>query len=438
MGHCHLYHKSQSPTPMIGLVDCNNFFVSCERVFRPELEARPVIVLSNNDGCAVAISNEAKALGIKRGMPYFKIKSLCDRHGIAVLSGNHRLYGDISARVMATLSALSAADIEVYSVDEAFIPIDSSIGDAAEYGRYVVSRVRKLTGIPSSMGIAPTKTLAKIAARFAKKYPAYKGACVIDSEAKRRKALELTTAADIWGIGRRQGRKLAERGITTALQFAELPGEWVRRTFTVTGHRTWQELNGVACILHEPVAPDKQTITSSRSFATDIYEFEELRKAVCAFTSIIGRKLRRQQSVAAEVTVYLCTNRFHEHEPQYYNTATVRLPDATDYTPSLAEAATEALRAVYREGYGFKKAGVTVSHISPRSVVQPNLFADTVRDEKRRRLMKVIDSINGATVRGNCVRMASVGAGLDDMVRREHDSRLYTLRLSDIIQVKTH
>lgn len=409
---------------MIGLIDCNNFFVSCERVFRPDLATRPVIVLSNNDGCAVALSNEAKALGLTRGTPYFKIKGLCERNNVAVLSGNHRLYSDMSSRVMATLSALTDADIEVYSIDEAFIPIDPALGDMAEFGRYVVSRVRKITGIPTSMGIAPTKTLAKIGARFAKRYPAYKGACLIDTEEKRLKALKLTPVGDVWGIGRRQERKLLERGITTALQFAELPGEWVQRIFTVTGYRTWQELNGVACIAHEPAAPEKQTITSSRSFATDIRDFEELRKAVCAFTSIIGRKLRCQQSVAAEVAVYLCTNRFHEHEPQYYNTATVRLLDATDYTPHLADAATKALHAVYREGYGFKKAGVTVSRISPRAAVQPSLFADTAREEKRRRLMQVVDDINGTVPRSNCVKMASVGPALDTPTRHTHPLRL--------------
>lgn len=422
---------------MIALIDCNNFFVSCERVFRPELAKRPVIVLSNNDGCAVALSNEAKAIGLKRGDPYFKIKEVCERHNVTILSGNHRLYGDISSRVMATLHSLSEAELEVYSIDEAFMPISPTLGDPAEFGRYIVEEVRKQTGIPVSIGIAPTKTLAKVAARFAKKFPGYKGACIIDTEEKRIKALSLTEASDVWGIGRRLKRKLADRGIETALHIAELSEENARRLFNATTMRTWQELNGVACIAHEPVAPDKQTISSSRSFATDVYDFEELRKAVCSFATIIGRKLRRQDSVTAEVSAFLCTNRFHERDPQYFNTATIRLADPTDYTPALAEAATRAIRSIFRPGYGFKKAGVSVSRISPRNLVQRNLFADTAGDERKARLMQVMDAINNNTVQGNCVRIASMGNGLDDMVRREHDSRLYTMRLSDIIEVHT-
>ena len=233
---------------MFALVDCNNFFVSCERVFRPELASRPVIVLSNNDGCAVALSNEAKALGLKRGNPYFKVKDICERHGVAVLSGNHRLYGDMSSRVMATLQALTDAPLEVYSIDEAFIVIPEGVGDVADFGRYVVERVKRLTGIPTSMGIAPTKTLAKVAARFAKKYPGYKGACLIDSEEKRLKALALTEVGEVWGIGRRLSRKLTERGIDTALKLASLDENTVTRLFTVTGLRTWRELNGTPCI----------------------------------------------------------------------------------------------------------------------------------------------------------------------------------------------
>lgn len=422
---------------MIALIDCNNFFVSCERVFRPELAGRPVIVLSNNDGCAVAMSNEAKALGIKRGDPYFKIKSVCERNNVAVLSGNHRLYGDMSSRVMAMLHSLTDTDIEVYSIDEAFVPISPAVGDPEGFGRYVVKSVLRHTGIPVSMGIAPTKTLAKVAARFAKKHKGYRGACLIDNEEKRIKALELTQVGDVWGIGRRLTRRLTERGITTALQLANIDEARASRMFNVTTMRTWRELNGTPCITHEPVQPDKQTITSSRSFASDVRQFEELRKAVCSFATIVGRKLRKQNGVAGEVTVFLCTNRFHENEPQYYNTATVRLPDPTDYTPLLAQAATEAARAIYREGYGFKKAGVTVSRITSRATLQPNLFADTDADERRQRLMKVMDSINNNTVQGNCVRIASMGAGLDDMIRREHDSRLYTMRMSDIIEVHT-
>lgn len=422
---------------MLALIDCNNFFVSCERVFRPELVGRPVIVLSNNDGCAVALSNEAKALGLKRGDPFFKIRDLCERNGVTVISGNHRLYGDISSRVMATLQSLTEAPVEVYSIDEAFLDIPDSVGDPAEFGRYVVSEIRRLTGIPTSMGIAATKTLAKIGARFAKKYPGYRGACLIDTEEKRRKALSMVDAGDVWGIGRRLNRRLAERGITTALQMADMAEADVRRMFNVTGVNTWRELNGVSCIEHEPVAPEKQTITSSRSFASDITDFEELRKAICAFASIVGRKLRRQDGFCREVSVFLCTNRFHKESPQYYNTTSLLLGDPTNYTPHIAEAATRALRAIFIEGYGYKKAGITVSRICNRRDITANLFGDPEADARRDRLMRVVDSINNMGIRGNYVRIASMGEGLSDMTRREHDSRLYTMRLSDIIEVHT-
>lgn len=422
---------------MLALIDCNNFFVSCERVFRPELIGRPVIVLSNNDGCAVALSNEAKALGLKRGDAFFKIRDVCERNGVTVISGNHRLYGDISSRVMATLQSLTEAPVEVYSIDEAFLDIPDSVGDPAEFGRYVVREIRRITGIPTSMGIAATKTLAKIGARFAKKHPGYRGACLIDTEEKRRKALSMVDAGDVWGIGRRLNRRLAERGITTALQIADMTETDVRRMFSVTGVNTWRELNGVACIGHEPVAPEKQTITSSRSFATDITDFEELRKAICAFASIIGRKLRRQDGFCREVSVFLCTNRFHKESPQYYNTTSIRLAEPTNYTPYIAEAATRALKAIFLDGYGYKKAGITVSRICSRRGITASLFGDPEADARRDRLMRVVDSINNTGLHGNYVHIASMGEGLADMTRREHDSRLYTMRLSDIIEVHT-
>lgn len=422
---------------MIALIDCNNFFVSCERVFRPELVGKPVIVLSNNDGCAVALSNEAKSLGLKRGDAFFKIRDICERRGVAVISGNHRLYGDISSRVMATLQALTETPVEVYSIDEAFLDIPAYVGDPAEFGRYVVKEIRRLTGIPTSMGIAATKTLAKIGARFAKKYTGYRGACLIDTDEKRRKALSMVDAGDVWGIGRRLKRRLAERGIMTALQLADMAEADVNRMFSITGVNTWRELNGISCIAHEPVPPEKQTITSSRSFATDITDFEELRKAICAFSSIIGRKLRQQDGFCREVSVFLCTNRFHTDKPQYYNTNTILLADPTNYTPYIAEAATRALKSIFIEGYGYKKAGITVSRICSRCGITANLFGDHEAEARRDRLMRVVDSINSMSVQGNFVRMASMGEGLADMTRREHDSRLYTMRLSDIIEVHT-
>ena len=423
---------------MIGLADCNNFFVSCERVFQPALQGRPVIVLSNNDGCAVALSNEAKALGFKRGDPYFKIRTECDRHGVAVLSGNHRLYSDMSDRVMATLRALSSGDTEVYSVDEAFIYLDPGLGDLGEYGRYVVDTVRRHTGIPISLGIANTKTLAKVAARFAKKYAGYAGACLMDTPYKVEKALDMTPIGDVWGIGRRHRVKLCDRGINTALQFASLEADAVRRLMGITGLRTWQELHGEAVIRQELTPPERQTLTASRSFARDIYSSEEMRQAMSAFASIVGRKLRERKLMAEELKVFLATNRFHDQAPQYFNSVSVHLPEATDYTPAIAHAAATAMESIYRDGYGYKKAGITLSRLVDTRHRQLNLFTDTETDAKRRRLMEAVDRINSASAsERDRVRIASMGDGLTDLTRREHDSRLYTTRLVDIIEVNT-
>ena len=419
---------------MYGLIDCNNFFVSCERVFRPSLIGRPIIVLSNNDGCAVALSNEAKALGYKRGDAYFKIKAQAERQGVVVFSGNHRLYGDMSSRVMATLRA-EADDVEVYSIDEAFLHISPTIGDLAEYGRRLTHRVRRNTGIPVSLGISPTKTLAKMASHFAKKYPGYRGACLIDNDEKRIKALSLTPIGDVWGIGRRLCRRLGDRGITTALQFSQLDRERVRNDFTITGERTWRELNGDPCTPIEWTPPDKRSMTSSRSFAHDIYDIELLRQAVCAFATILGRKLREQSSYALDLSVYVATNRFNERASQYSNAASLTLPEPTADTPTLARAAMSLLKRVYREGYGIKKAGIVINRIVSGDGRQPSLFADLGDMARRDRLMATIDNINSSPNNPDVVRLAALGNGLGEVTRRDHASRLFTTRLSDIITI---
>lgn len=420
---------------MIGLVDCNNFFVSCERVFRPELARRPVIVLSNNDGCAVALSNEAKALGFKRGDPYFKIRRQAEAAGVIAFSGNHRLYGDMSQRVMTVLRSL-VEEIEVYSVDEAFIfPEGINVGDLHEFGKYVVSKVLADTGIPVSIGFAPTKTLAKVASRFAKKYAGYGGSCVIDSDAKRRRALELTATSDVWGIGRRITRRLEMSGIVLASQFAALSEESVKSMFNIVGERTWRELNGERCIEKEDDHPAKQTITCSRSFARELTTLEQLRSAVATFADIAGRKLRAQGSFAAELAVFVCTNRFHEHEEQYFNSALYRFSEPCNDLMTLAEGAFGALKKAWREGVAVKKAGVTITRIVSREGVQPSLFADASVRERNERLMKVFDTLNASPVAPHLVRIAAMGGGVDDLVKKEHASHLYTTRLSDIIKI---
>lgn len=419
---------------MIGLVDCNNFFVSCERVFRPELIGKPVIVLSNNDGCAVALSNEAKALGFSRGNPYFQIRAEAERCGAYVFSGNHRLYGDMSKRVFDTLHSL-IDKIEVYSIDEAFFVIDKFNDNMHDYGKYIARTIRRNTGIPVSVGIAPTKTLAKIASHFAKKHPGYGGACIIDSPEKIEKALALTDIASVWGIGRRNCKKLNDHGIFTALQFARMNEARVNSLFSVTGVRTWRELNGSPCISADDISANKKTITASRTFATDISDITVLLQAISTFSAIVCRKLREQNCFALEISVFLATNRFHDREPQYYNCASLQLANPTDDTSIITRSASAILSSIYRKEFKFKRAGITLTRIAPQNAVQQSLFADHNDLARRKKLMQVIDDINASPGNHDCVHLASAGNGMTDFTRREHASRLYTTRLSDIISI---
>lgn len=419
---------------MYGLIDCNNFFVSCERVFNPVLADSPVIVLSNNDGCAVALSNEAKALGIKRGDPYFKIEDLCKDNGVYVYSGNHRLYGDMSRRVMSVLRE-HVEHLEVYSIDEAFFTAQYS-SDMAEYGRMLVKTIRRNVGIPTSVGFAPTKTLAKIAGRFAKKYTGYRFCCVIDSEEKRIKALSLTDVADVWGIGRRLCRRMDSLGVKTALDFARLPEERVRKLFNVTVVRTWMELNGTPCIEPEHAEPAKKQICCSRSFDEMISDFDRLSEAVASFVTVASRRLREQKSCAGSITVFVHTNRFREDLDQYVNSASEQLDEAVADTPTLASAATRALRRVFRQGYFYKKAGVLLTDIVPADSMQQSLFKDAADRDRRRRLMDAIDRINNAGKMRDTVHIASY-RGVNRFSECHAATRLFSSRLSDIIDINT-
>lgn len=420
---------------MIGLADCNNFFVSCERVFRPALLDRPVMVLSNNDGCVVALSNEAKALGFKRGNPYFKIREQAEANGVVVFSGNHRLYEDMSGRVMTTLRSF-CDEIEVYSVDEAFIFVNDTVGDFGDFGRELVRTVRRDTGIPLSLGFASTKTLAKLASRFAKKYPGYRGVCVIDSPEKARKAMALTAIEDVWGVGRRNAPKLRRQGVTTALQLADMTEDRVLEIFDIVGVRMWKELNGISCISREIVPPQRKTIRCSCSFQDEIFELETLRTAIASYATSVGKRLRRQGVVAETIEVFVATNRFSSCRPQYFNAFELRLDDPTADTALLVAAAQKALDRVFRPGYGYKKAGVTATRCVAADSVVHSLFSDSGDIERRRRLMAALDRINASPANRHALHVASMGPGLVGLTRREHESRLYTTRLDEIIEVK--
>lgn len=392
---------------MIGLIDCNNFFVSCERLFRPDLAGKPVVVMSNNDGCAVAMSNEAKALGIKRGLPIYQLRQIINRYNVTTISGNHRMYGNISSRVMATIGSI-VPEMDIYSIDEAFIDMSLWEGKALdETGHKIVSKVRRDVGIPTSLGIAPTKTLAKIAARFAKKYPGYRGVCIIDNDDKRRKALALTGIDEVWGIARRLGKRLRQYNINTALDFAELPLSEVRRIINVMGERSWRELNGEPCIDHEAAEPLNKQICTSRSYKKSIDNPELLKEAVADYSAKVARRLREQGGCAKSVTVFIQTNSFRPELPQHFGSTTIQLDEATDDTLAITSAAVRAVDSLFRPGYAYRRAGVTVNEIVSHNAVQQNLFSVPGLREKRQRLMTAIDSINAGEDTRGMVRSAS-------------------------------
>ncbi len=419
---------------MCGLIDCNNFFVSCERIFNPSLRGVPVVVLSNNDGCVVALSNEAKALGIPRGEPYFKIKPLCDTHNVHVRSGNHRLYGDISSRVMSTVGEL-VESMEVYSIDEAFLDFGSiPVAELDLLGHEIVRRVRRNVGIPTSIGVAPSKTLAKVASRFAKKFPAYKGVCIIDNEYRRRRALEMTEISDVWGIGRRLTRRLANYGISRAIQFADRPEEDICRMVNIVGQRTWHELNGRPCIPSDISTTHRKQMCCSRSFANNITSFEEMSEAVALFATMISRRMREQRAAALSVAVFINTNSFREDLPQYCNSAERSLPEATNDTATIAKAALECLKAIYRDGFGYKRAGIFISESTDERTFQKSLFSSREERLRRRRLMQVVDDINSSSLTHDRVHIASY-TPVDSCVRCEMRSPYFTTKLSDIIQI---
>lgn len=419
---------------MYALVDCNNFFVSCERVFQPQLEGKAVVVLSNNDGCVVSRSNESKAMGIRMCTPFYQVKHLVDEGRLTACSSNYALYGDLSNRVMSIL-ADAVPKIEIYSIDEAFLHLEGISPDAVpELCRNLVMKVRKWVGVPVSIGVAPTKTLAKIASHFAKTYKGYKGVCLMDTDEKRVKALTLTPIDDVWGIGRRLAPKLMEKGIKTAYDFVQRPEEWVEANMNVNGVRTWQELQGVRCIGEETLER-RQSICTSRSFADMIHDPHELMLRVSDFAAKCAQKLREEGSAASEVTVFMYTNRFRSDLEQYYPSATVRLEVAANNTQEIVSAALKGFRTIFREGYKYKKAGVIVGGITSADAVQTSLF-DTCSEARRKhdRISKVMDSINSS---GSVLRLGTQRPGhYADGIRSDFRSRLYTTDLDEIIEVR--
>ena len=419
---------------MFALADCNNFFASCERVFRPDLEGKPVIVLSNNDGCAVARSNEAKALGIKMGDPYFKIRELAGREGVAVFSSNYALYGDMSHRVQEVLREWAPA-VEQYSIDESFLDLRGMLTDDFDsWAKALSARCRRMTGIPVSVGVAPTKTLAKVASKLCKQYPKLRGGCYLHRPEDIEKVLRRFPIADIWGIGRRSVRKLEGMGVRTAWDYARLPASTVRSSFALPGLRTWKELQGEPCIEFEDMVEPRQSICVSRSFAKEIKDPSELCTQTATFAQSAVRKLRAQDSLALEMLVFAMTNRFHEDEPQAFSSRMVVFPDGTDDHRAIVVAAAEATRALFQSRYAYKKAGVVITRLAPREGFSRSLFEDPGLKEREGRLSRVLDELESAYGPGT-VRFGVQGEGKVRMAS-ERQSPHYTTRWSDIPKVR--
>lgn len=450
---------------MIGLADCNNFYCSCERVFRPDLIGKPVVVLSNNDGCVIARSEEAKALGYKMGDPFYQVKEKLEAEGVAIFSSNYTLYGSLSNRVMSMLSHYSP-HIDQYSIDESFFDVDQSMAERFfqdnlkendtflnnesllhQYGTKISADVLRAVGIPISIGIAETKTLAKIGSKFAKKYKGYQGCCLIDTDERRHKALSLFPIEDVWGIGRQISRKLDYMGIRTAAQFADKKESWVRSHFNITTLRTWKELNGESCISIEEL-PQKKSICTSRSFANEgITDKNVIEEAVANFAVRCTEKLRRQGSVCQGITVFAWTSRFNEHVPEYTIHDSLTLPIATNAQEEIVGAALSILRAKYPKpmadsrpdrsdmSFHFKKAGVILWQISPDHPRQQDLF-DPIDRNKQKKLMEAIDAINRKNGYGT-IRQAIQGTDCRFDLKREYMSKQFTTNIHDILKVKT-
>lgn len=382
---------------MIGLIDCDNFFCSCERVFRPDLRGKPVVVLSNNDGCVVARSPEVKALGIPEGMPYFKMMQQYGNCGIVAFSSNYALYADMSARVM-TLLRQAVPDVLQYSIDEAFLDLEGMDPDTVKgWGEDLCARVLRSTGIPISLGIASSKTLAKMASKFAKRYPGYHKCCAITDERQRVAALRLFPVGDVWGIGRRIAATLSRYGVVTAYDFATRDRRWVRANFHVTGERTWAELNGESVIDVDGLdTVRKQTIVTSRSFPKMLTDAADLRAHVANYAARCALKLRKQGSVCATLSVFVQSNHFRPDLEQYDNQATATFTTPANDTTELVQAAMAVLHAIYRPGIRYKRAGVMVAGLTPAEALQPDLFYyDADRRRKYNDVSAVLDTING-------------------------------------------
>ncbi|MER2997395.1 Y-family DNA polymerase [Pontibacter populi] len=417
-------------TTLFGLCDCNNFYASCERVFDPTLHGEPVVVLSNNDGCVIARSNEAKSLGIQMGDPFFKIRNFVEHKQLYAFSSNYVLYGDMSDRVMQTLS-LFTPNIEVYSIDECFLDLgDFYDVDLFKYAWEIKRTVAQWTGIPVSLGVAPTKALAKVANKLAKKSAKANGVLVLTEPYHIEKALQATKIEDVWGIGRQYAKFLKNHHINTALDFTNASESWIRKHMTVVGVRLHKELRGQSCLELDEVAPPKKGICTSRSFGKKLTSFNDVQEATASYAARCAKKLRVQKSCARLVTVFVQTNPFSEHDKQYYNSKTICLPVATNSDMELIHYASLALKEIYRPSYYYKKSGVIVTDIVPERQIQYDLL-DTVDRDKHTKLMKVMDGLTDRFGRSK-VQVAAQGLSKSWILKSDYMSPCYTTRINEL------
>ncbi len=415
----------------IALVDCNNFYASCERIFNPKLIGKPIVVLSNNDGCIITRSSEAKKLGIKMGEPYFKVKKIIEKNKVKVFSSNYSLYGDISQRVMETLSYF-VKDIEIYSIDEAFLNLNGFENyEIDKYCRHIRNKVKQWIGVPVSIGVGSTKTLSKIANNLAKKNNTYGGVCILKNWFEIKEALKLTPIEDVWGIGRKHSAFLRKYKINTAYDFVQVDKGWVKKNMGIVGEKTYLELLGVSCLNIELVPSDKKSCCVSRSFSSPVEKIKDLEESVSFYASRVAEKIREENLVADSISVFVLTNHFNRREKQYSNSIKLQLPFPTNDSIKIVKKALEGVRKIYRSNYRYKKAGVILYGLSKHGVTQGLLDYDR---EVSYRMMQTIDTINNR-YGSSTLKIASEGIKKTWKMRRENVSQCYTTRFDELVEV---
>lgn len=418
---------------MFALIDCNNFYASCERVFQPQYENQPIVILSNNDGCVIARSNEAKALGIPMGAPAFKYQEKFEKEGIKVFSSNYPLYGDMSSRVMRILEHYTP-QVEVYSIDEAFLQFDGfDYFDLPQLGQDMRRRVRQWTGIPVSIGFAPSKALAKIANKIAKKFTAKtQGVYSIDTEEKRIKALKWTAIEDVWGIGRRHSERLKAKGIETAFDFIQLPDAWIKKEMNVLGLRLKKDLQGLPYIQLEEIASPKKSVATTRSFEGTLSEFHQLEERISTYAVSCAEKIRQQQSSCSALMIFVRSDPFKKNAPLYRNNCVISLPYPTHSSLTLSKYAVQGLQQIYRSGVAYKKAGVLLMGLVPSHQRQLNLFENNIG--KHDALMQAIDKIH-RRFGPHRMKLANQDLKRTWKMKQEHLSKRYTTEIGEIIRI---